>query len=222
MRCVGGGGKGWGCHTGGWMGTTQLGGEVSLRGTKLPPPPQPPGKARADRTLVEDLFSDGHVQVLVSTATLAWGVNLPAHTVIIKGTQVGQGGRPGGSGKGQGRAGQGRGAAARGRAGQGGSSKGQGRGGHAPLSQHRLPCGVPEQCGAGRAALCSRGTASVYLTASLTLTQVQHGQHLITLTPLSTASLQLPGHAPPPTPPAHPGMNRPLEGSRVSMPPPPP
>lgn len=27
-------------------------------------------------------------KVLVSTATLAWGVNLPAHTVIIKGTQV--------------------------------------------------------------------------------------------------------------------------------------
>lgn len=26
--------------------------------------------------------------MLVSTATLAWGVNLPAHTVIIKGTQV--------------------------------------------------------------------------------------------------------------------------------------
>jgi pre-mRNA-splicing helicase BRR2 len=24
----------------------------------------------------------------VSTATLAWGVNLPAHTVIIKGTQI--------------------------------------------------------------------------------------------------------------------------------------
>lgn len=46
------------------------------------------GMARADRTLVEDLFADGHVQILVSTATLAWGVNLPAHTVIIKGTQV--------------------------------------------------------------------------------------------------------------------------------------
>eukprot|EP00887_Chlorella_sp_A99_P002917 scaffold6.g2917.t1 len=97
------------------------------------------GMARADRTLVEDLFGDGHIQasllcaqlgscgkgrvadrqavaallqhgrgspadlgnvalslrstsalsqVLVSTATLAWGVNLPAHTVIIKGTQV--------------------------------------------------------------------------------------------------------------------------------------
>ena len=30
----------------------------------------------------------GMLQVLVSTATLAWGVNLPAHTVIIKGTQV--------------------------------------------------------------------------------------------------------------------------------------
>ena len=53
------------------------------------PPPFPSGMARADRTLVEDLFGDGHIQVLVSTATLAWGVNLPAHTVIIKGTQVG-------------------------------------------------------------------------------------------------------------------------------------
>ncbi|BBM97599.1 pre-mRNA-splicing helicase BRR2 [Marchantia polymorpha subsp. ruderalis] len=46
------------------------------------------GMARQDRTLVEDLFADGHIQVLVSTATLAWGVNLPAHTVIIKGTQI--------------------------------------------------------------------------------------------------------------------------------------
>ncbi len=26
--------------------------------------------------------------MLVSTSTLAWGVNLPAHTVIIKGTQM--------------------------------------------------------------------------------------------------------------------------------------
>ncbi|KAJ8543596.1 hypothetical protein K7X08_006119 [Anisodus acutangulus] len=46
------------------------------------------GLVRTDRQLVEELFADGHVQVLVSTATLAWGVNLPAHTVIIKGTQI--------------------------------------------------------------------------------------------------------------------------------------
>ena len=46
------------------------------------------GMNREDRTLVEDLFGDGRIQVLVSTATLAWGVNLPAHVVIIKGTQI--------------------------------------------------------------------------------------------------------------------------------------
>eukprot|EP00953_Heterococcus_sp_UTEX-ZZ885_P017076 9573-Heterococcus_DN1.PRE.3 len=46
------------------------------------------GMPRADRNLVEDLFEDKHAQVLISTATLAWGVNLPAHTVILKGTQM--------------------------------------------------------------------------------------------------------------------------------------
>ena len=46
------------------------------------------GMTRSDRNLVEDLFYHKHVQVLVSTATLAWGVNLPAHTVILKGTQM--------------------------------------------------------------------------------------------------------------------------------------
>ena len=46
------------------------------------------GMNRVDRTLVEDLFADRHIQVLISTSTLAWGVNLPAHTVIIKGTQI--------------------------------------------------------------------------------------------------------------------------------------
>ncbi|ORX48547.1 Sec63-domain-containing protein [Hesseltinella vesiculosa] len=46
------------------------------------------GMTRADRTLVEELFNDGHIKVLCSTATLAWGVNLPAHAVIIKGTQI--------------------------------------------------------------------------------------------------------------------------------------
>ncbi|VAI84780.1 unnamed protein product [Triticum turgidum subsp. durum] len=33
-------------------------------------------------------FAIHHAGVLISTATLAWGVNLPAHTVIIKGTQI--------------------------------------------------------------------------------------------------------------------------------------
>lgn len=46
------------------------------------------GLTREDRSLSEDLFADGLLRVLVSTATLAWGVNLPAHTVIIKGTDV--------------------------------------------------------------------------------------------------------------------------------------
>lgn len=46
------------------------------------------GLSKSDRSLSEDLFADGLLQVLVSTATLAWGVNLPAHTVIIKGTDV--------------------------------------------------------------------------------------------------------------------------------------
>jgi pre-mRNA-splicing helicase BRR2 len=46
------------------------------------------GMARSDRELVEDLFADRHIGVLCCTATLAWGVNLPAHAVIIKGTQI--------------------------------------------------------------------------------------------------------------------------------------
>ncbi|KAI1872568.1 hypothetical protein JX265_005448 [Neoarthrinium moseri] len=46
------------------------------------------GMSRPDRSDVEDLFEKGLIQVLVCTATLAWGVNLPAHTVIIKGTSV--------------------------------------------------------------------------------------------------------------------------------------
>lgn len=46
------------------------------------------GMLRADRGLTERLFSAGHLKVLVCTATLAWGVNLPAHTVVIKGTQL--------------------------------------------------------------------------------------------------------------------------------------
>ncbi|XP_074846926.1 activating signal cointegrator 1 complex subunit 3 isoform X2 [Carettochelys insculpta] len=46
------------------------------------------GMLRQDRSLVENLFSHGHIKVLVCTATLAWGVNLPAHAVVIKGTQI--------------------------------------------------------------------------------------------------------------------------------------
>jgi activating signal cointegrator complex subunit 3 len=46
------------------------------------------GLLRPDRRVVETLFENGHLSVLVSTATLAWGVNLPAHTVIICGTQL--------------------------------------------------------------------------------------------------------------------------------------
>lgn len=46
------------------------------------------GMSKEDRGLVEELFADGALKVLVCTATLAWGVNLPAHTVIVKGTQI--------------------------------------------------------------------------------------------------------------------------------------
>ena len=46
------------------------------------------GMVRSDRSLVERMFLNGTIRVLVCTATLAWGVNLPAHTVIIKGTEI--------------------------------------------------------------------------------------------------------------------------------------
>jgi activating signal cointegrator complex subunit 3 len=46
------------------------------------------GMLRADRALVERAFAAGVIKVLVCTATLAWGVNLPAHLVVIKGTTL--------------------------------------------------------------------------------------------------------------------------------------
>jgi len=39
------------------------------------------GMLRQDRNLVEKLFRAGVVKVLICTSTLAWGVNLPAHSV---------------------------------------------------------------------------------------------------------------------------------------------
>ena len=46
------------------------------------------GMLRSDRDLSERLFAAGATRVLCCTATLAWGVNLPAYAVIIKGTDV--------------------------------------------------------------------------------------------------------------------------------------
>ena len=46
------------------------------------------GLIKSDRLLMEKMFRQGHIMVLVCTSTLAWGVNLPAHSVIIKGTLV--------------------------------------------------------------------------------------------------------------------------------------
>ncbi|GFU32706.1 activating signal cointegrator 1 complex subunit 3 [Nephila pilipes] len=46
------------------------------------------GMLRSDRNMVEKYFRDGLIKVLVCTSTLAWGVNLPARAVIIKGTEL--------------------------------------------------------------------------------------------------------------------------------------
>ncbi|EPB78303.1 DEAD/DEAH box helicase [Ancylostoma ceylanicum] len=46
------------------------------------------GLVRHDRLLMEKTFHQGHIMVLFCTATLAWGVNLPAHAVVIRGTEV--------------------------------------------------------------------------------------------------------------------------------------
>ena len=46
------------------------------------------GMIRADRNQVENMFNAGEIKILLATATLAWGVNLPAYAVIIKGTDI--------------------------------------------------------------------------------------------------------------------------------------
>ncbi|CAD6196952.1 unnamed protein product, partial [Caenorhabditis auriculariae] len=46
------------------------------------------GLVRHDRLLMEKAFGGNHIQILFCTATLAWGVNLPANAVVIRGTDV--------------------------------------------------------------------------------------------------------------------------------------
>lgn len=45
------------------------------------------GLAKEDRDRVEQWFKEGKIQLLFSTSTLAWGVNLPARCVVIRDTK---------------------------------------------------------------------------------------------------------------------------------------
>jgi activating signal cointegrator complex subunit 3 len=45
------------------------------------------GLCESDRSTVERLFVEQSIMVLVCTSTLAWGVNFPAHLVVVKGTE---------------------------------------------------------------------------------------------------------------------------------------
>ena len=40
-----------------------------------------------DRKVTEELFVEQKIQILIATSTLAWGVNFPAHLVVVKGTE---------------------------------------------------------------------------------------------------------------------------------------
>ena len=40
-----------------------------------------------DRKTVEELYISMKIQVLIATATVAWGVNFPTHLVVVKGTE---------------------------------------------------------------------------------------------------------------------------------------
>ncbi|MFB6111290.1 MAG: DEAD/DEAH box helicase [Halobacteriaceae archaeon] len=46
------------------------------------------GLSRADKTHVERWFREGMIDILFSTSTLAWGVNLPARCVVIRDTKL--------------------------------------------------------------------------------------------------------------------------------------
>lgn len=46
------------------------------------------GLSYEDREYIENAYRIGAIKILLSTNTLATGVNLPAHTVIIKSTEV--------------------------------------------------------------------------------------------------------------------------------------
>ena len=45
------------------------------------------GLSRADKNRVEEWFREGRIDLLFSTSTLAWGVNLPARCVVIRDTR---------------------------------------------------------------------------------------------------------------------------------------
>ena len=46
------------------------------------------GLSQQDRKRIEEMFLQGVISILCSTSTLAIGTNLPAHTVIVRGTQI--------------------------------------------------------------------------------------------------------------------------------------
>nr|WP_254283002.1 DEAD/DEAH box helicase [Halomicroarcula limicola] len=46
------------------------------------------GLSREDKNRVERWFKEGKIQLLFSTSTLAWGVNLPARCVVIRDTKL--------------------------------------------------------------------------------------------------------------------------------------
>jgi replicative superfamily II helicase len=46
------------------------------------------GLSREDKNAVEAWFKQGKIQILFSTSTLAWGVNLPARCVVIRDTKL--------------------------------------------------------------------------------------------------------------------------------------